>query len=316
MEKVSWGRWTLALIKAAEELREAGFVMSKDPSQDNEVYQNLIALSAAEWRKGNEVDMDGPGMGKAIGGEESYSPLQIYMTTWGKDTSDVDVTVINNEFVPEFQGITKDELIDLITTDVELAAKAGIIVLNSKKGYDNWSTWDIVQSEDTPQYIDYAKQFDNDLLRGSQFDGDEPVTTTSTTTTTTTMPTTTTTMPTTTTTEPQDTEIDTTSRSAGITNQFGTPPQDMEYKSQSDYQMIKFLTESVNKKREQNNLPRLSIADRINKKMADIPVGPITSKLRQGVDFIEDDIQEFRDNIEMPFGRPVNIEDVLDLLEP
>ena len=46
------------------------------------------------------------------------------------------------------------------------------------------------------------------------------------------------------------------------------------------------------------------------------PVGPITSKLRQGVDFIEDDIQEFRDNIEMPFGRPVNIEDVLDLLEP
>ena len=79
--------------------------------------------------------------------------------------------------------------------------------------------------------------------------------------------------------------------------------------------MIKFLTDSVNKKREQNNLPRLSIADRINKKMADIPVGPITSKLRQGVDFIEDDIQEFRDNIEMPFGRPVNIEDVLDLLE-
>ena len=32
MEKVSWGRWTLALVKAAQELREAGSVMSKDPS--------------------------------------------------------------------------------------------------------------------------------------------------------------------------------------------------------------------------------------------------------------------------------------------
>ena len=164
------------------------------------------------------------------------------------------------------------------------------------------------QPEKHPEAQAFRKSIEKEM--------DEFYTTGPTTTTTTTMPTTTTTMPTTTTTEPQDTEIDTTTRSAGITNQFGTPPQDNKIKSQSEYQMLKFLTDSVNKKREQNNLPRLSIADRINKKMADIPVGPITSKLRQGIDFIEDDIQEFRDNIEMPFGRPVNIEDVLDLLEP
>ena len=283
MEKVSWGRWTLALVKAAEELREAGFQMSKDPSQDNEVYQNLIALSAAEWRKGNEVDMDGPGMGKALGGEESYSPLQIYMTTWGKDTSDVDVTVINNEFVPEFQGITKDELIDLITTDVELAAKAGIIVLNSKKGYDNWSTWSIVQSEDSTQYIDYAKQFDNDLLRGSQFDGDEPITPTDTTTTT---------MPeTTTTTEPEqpDEEIDTTTRSQGITNMFGTPPQDMKInKLNPKYRSSQFL----------------KYFDRVTSFKK-----PDPSTFKQPAIAEEDEIK-------FPFGTPVTTQEVLDLLEP
>lgn len=276
MEKVSWGRWTLALVKAAEELRESGFQMSKDPSQDNEVYQNLIALSAAEWRKGNEVDMDGPGMGKALGGEESYSPLQIYMPVWGKDTSDRDVTIINNEFVPEFQGIDKQGLIDLISTDVELAAKAAIIVLNSKKGYDNWSTWSVVQNEDTPQYIDYAKQFDKDLDRGSQFDNDEPVT-----------PTTTTTIPPTTTTVPEETqndtddEIDTTTRSAGITNMFGTPPQD--YKPTKTGTFLKYFDTVTSFKK------------------------PDPTKFKT---------KKVDEQIQFPSGRPVNIEEVLDLLEP
>jgi len=276
MEKVSWSRWTLALVKAATELREAGFVMSKDPSQDNEVYQNLIALSAAEWRKGNQVDMDGPGMGKAIGGEESYSPLQIYMPVWGKDTSDRDVTIINNEFVPEFQGIDKQGLIDLISTDVELAAKAAIIVLNSKKGYDNWSTWSVVQNEDTSQYIDYAKQFDNDLERGSQFDDDEPVT-----------PTTTTTIPPTTTTVPEETqndtddEIDTTTRSAGITNMFGTPPQD--YKPTKTGTFLKYFDTVTSFKK------------------------PDPTKFKT---------KKVDEQIQFPSGRPVNIEEVLDLLEP
>ena len=123
--------------------------MSKDPSQDNEVYQNLIALSAAEWRKGDEVDMDGPGMGKAIDQEKNHTLHYKYTCQYGdKDTSDKDVTIINNEFVPEFQGIDRQGLIDLISTDVDLAAKAAIIVLNSRKGYDNWSTWSIVQNEE------------------------------------------------------------------------------------------------------------------------------------------------------------------------
>ena len=290
MEKVSWGRWTLALVKAAEELRESGFQMSKDPSQDNEVYQNLIALSAAEWRKGDEVDEEGPGMGKALGGEESYSPLQIFMNVWGKDTSDVDVTVINNEFVPEFQGITKDELIDLITTDVELAAKAGIIVLNSKKGYENWSTWSIVQSEDSTQYIDYAKQYDNDLLRGSQFDGDEPVTPTETTTTT--MPeTTTTTMPEDTEEKPQKVDTSADFRSQ-VPEEAGT------------YEGALYQT-------------------RINRLNPKYRSGQFLKYFDRVTSFKKPDPSTFKqpaiaeeDEIKFPFGTPVTTQEVLDLLEP
>ena len=289
MEKVSWGRWTLALVKAAEELREAGFQMSKDPSQDNEVYQNLIALSAAEWRKGNEVDMEGPGMGKAIGNEESYSPLQIFMNVWGKDTSDVDVTIINNEFVPEFQGITKDELIDLITTDVELAAKAGIIVLNSKKGYDNWSTWSIVQSEDSPQYIDYAKQFDNDLLRGSQFDGDEPITPTDTTTTT--MPeTTTTTMPEDTDEEPQKVDTSADFRSQ-VPEEAGT------------YEGALYQTRINRLNPKYRSSQFLKYFDRVTSFKK-----PDPSTFKQPAIAEEDEIK-------FPFGTPVTTQEVLDLLE-
>jgi len=282
MEKVSWGRWTLALVKAANELREAGFQMSKDPSQDESVFHNLLALSAAEWRKGDEVDAEGPGMGKALGGEESYSPLQIYMTTWGKDTSDVDVTVINNEFVPEFQGITKDELIDLITTDVDLAAKAGIIVLNSKKGYDNWSTWSMVQDADTPQYLDYVTQFSNDIDRG--LDPVDPTTTVPDTTTTTVPETTTTTEP-----EQPDEEIDTTTRSQGIVNMFGTPPQDIKInKLNPKYRSSQFL----------------KYFDRVTSFKK-----PDPSTFKQPAIAEEDEIK-------FPFGTPVTTQEVLDLLEP
>ena len=290
MEKVSWGRWTLALVKAAEELRESGFQMSKDPSQDNEVYQNLIALSAAEWRKGDEVDEEGPGMGKALGDEESYSPLQIFMDIWGEDTSDVDVTIINNEFVPEFQGITKDELIDLITTDVELAAKAGIIVLNSNNGYENWSTWSIVQSEDSTQYIDYAKQFDNDLLRGSQFDGDEPITPTETTTTT--MPeTTTTTMPEDTEEEPQKVDTSADFRSQ-VPEEAGT------------YEGALYQT-------------------RINRLNPKYRSGQFLKYFDRVTSFKKPDPSTFKQaaiaeeaRIKFPFGTPVTTQEVLDLLEP
>lgn len=203
MEFVLWSVWMNAILAAASELEEAGFDMSKNPLTSNEVFHNVLALSGAEWRAGNNVIPEkGPGMGRsALHDEESYSPLQINMATWGKDTSDVDVTVINSPYVEEFQNITKEELIDLITTDPKLAAKAGLIVLNSKNGYDNWTTWDaFVNNPDTPAFLDYAEQFSNDPDRGipepsETFDPTEGMEEDMTTTNTTVPPTTTTTVP-------------------------------------------------------------------------------------------------------------------------
>ena len=265
---------------------------------------NVTTMESALWMALNETGVDIPGA------------TDQQVAQWKRAGYDV-----NEEDVRDFTEEQEAFVIDYLNNaDLQFHAKVVKHMLHQKELESDMTEDEAIQDlykltiakfnqpEQHPEAASFKLTIEDDV--------DSFYTTGPTTTTTTTMPTTTTTtMPTTTTTQPQDTEIDTTSRSAGITNQFGTPPQDMEYKSQSEYQMIKFLTDSVNKKREQNNLPRLSIADRINKKM-ERPVGPITSKLRQGVDFIEDDIQEFRDNIEMPFGRPVNIEDVLDLLEP
>jgi len=290
MEKVSWGRWTLALVKAANELREAGFQMSKDPSQDESVFHNLLALSAAEWRKGDEVDTEGPGMGKALGGEESYSPLQIYMTTWGKEIpEDTDVTVINNKFVPEFQGITKDELIDLITTDVDLAAKAGIIVLNSKKGYENWSTWSMVQDADTPQYLDYVTQFSNEIDRG--LDPVDPTTTVPDTTTTTMPETTTTTMPEDTDEEPQKVDTSADFRSQ-VPEEAGT------------YEGALYQTRINRLNPKYRSSQFLKYFDRVTSFKK-----PDPSTFKQPAIAEEDEIK-------FPFGTPVTTQEVLDLLEP
>ena len=159
-EQISWIDWINEIVAAAEQLKEAGMPLDLDPSEDLQVLHNMIAISAAEWRKGNQVDLDGPGMGKAIGDEKSYSPAQIYEQTWGKDTSDVDVTVVNNKFVPEFQNIDGPKLSELISTNPTLAAKAYLIVLQSANGYNNWSTWNsFVTNPRTPQFIDYAKQY-------------------------------------------------------------------------------------------------------------------------------------------------------------
>lgn len=290
MEKVSWGAWTLALVKAANELREAGFQMSKDPSQDESVFHNLLALSAAEWRKGDEVDLEGPGMGKALGGEESYSPLQIYMTTWGKEIpEDTDVTVINNKFVPEFQGITKDELIDLITTDVDLAAKAGIIVLNSKKGYENWSTWSMVQDADTPQYLDYVTQFSNEIDRG--LDPVDPTTTVPDTTTTTMPETTTTTMPEDTDEEPQKVDTSADFRSQ-VPEEAGT------------YEGALYQTRINRLNPKYRSSQFLKYFDRVT-----------SFKKPDPSTFKKPAIAE-EDEIKFPFGTPVTTQEVLDLLEP
>ena len=229
-------------------------------------------------------------MGKALGGEESYSPLQIYMTTWGKEIpEDTDVTVINNKFVPEFQGITKDELIDLITTDVDLAAKAGIIVLNSKKGYENWSTWSMVQDADTPQYLDYVTQFSNEIDRG--LDPVDPTTTVPDTTTTTMPETTTTTMP-----EDIDEVIQKVDTSADFRSQV---PEEA-----GTYEGALYQTRINRLNPKYRSSQFLKYFDRVTSFKK-----PDPSTFKQPAIAEEDEIK-------FPFGTPVTTQEVLDLLEP
>tara|TARA_X000001388_G_scaffold13484_1_gene7900 strand:+ start:1146 stop:1886 length:741 start_codon:yes stop_codon:yes gene_type:complete len=163
-EQIPWEEWIGLLVTSAIELKEAGMELKEDPSEDIQALRNIIAISAAEWRKGNDVNPDGPGMGKALGDEESYSPVQIFMPVWGKDTSDKDVTLINSPFVPEFKGINKEELIDFISTNKNLAAKAAVIMMQNNRGYDIWSTWQVVtnpENKDYSQnYFDFANDYD------------------------------------------------------------------------------------------------------------------------------------------------------------
>ena len=170
--QIPWSDWVEAILEAATDLKEDGFVLERDPSEDNEVLQNIIAISAAEWRDGDKVNEDGPSMGRSYQ-EESYSPVQIYMPVWGKDTTESgDVTLINNEFVEEFQNIDRDELIKLISTDIDLAAKAAVILLQNNVGYEIWSTWPIVQNE--PQYKEFAKQFTTEYVNVKMPDDGDP----------------------------------------------------------------------------------------------------------------------------------------------
>lgn len=292
MDRVSWEEWVKALLEAAQELEDAGFSMKINPLKDETAFYNLLALSGAEWRKGDQVNEEGPGMGKALGDEPSYSPLQINMDTWGKEIpEDTDVTVINSPFAPEFKNIDRDDLIELITTDPKLAAKAGIIVANSNTGYENWSTWEMVQDANTPQYLEYVQQFSNVI--------EPPVPTT---TTTTTLP-----------------------PSQGREERIleATPEEKREYESQvgpyveanTSFEEAKLKTDIA-----RGNSPDMV---KIKKTDPNYRKGQFLKYFDRVTSFKKPDPSTFtqpaiaeQEEIKFPFGTPVTTQEVLDLLEP
>lgn len=106
--------------------------------------------------------------------------------------------------------------------------------------------------------IGYIKNYNN-----IDFVETTPTTSSTTTSSTTTMP------PTTTTTMPKDTQIDTTSRSQGITNMFGQPTVD-DFKSKTRAQVIRLLEASVNEQRGRKNLPKISNDANVNTDFAQL----------------------------------------------
>ena len=118
----------------------------------------------------------------------------------------------------------------------------------------------------------------------------------------------------------EDTDIDMTARSEGITNQFGTPPQD---------------TREPNPPEEK----RKSLVDKGNEAFSNLPVGPITQKIRDAnekygrkdsflkyfdtvTSFKKKDPTTFKERsvakpTEINFmGTPVTTQEIIDLLEP
>lgn len=76
----------------------------------------------------------------------------------------------------------------------------------------------------------------------------------------------------------------------------GNSPDYVKYKSLSDYQMKNFLLKNINNKRKKLNKPLLSELE----PMQDMPqAAPVADT-----------------SIQFPYGRPVNIDEVLDFLEP
>ena len=106
--------------------------------------------------------------------------------------------------------------------------------------------------------IGYIKNYNN-----IDFVETTPTTSSTTTSSTTTMP------PTTTTTMPKDTQIDTQSRSQGITNMFGQPTVD-DFKSKTRAQVIRLLEASVNEQRGRKNLPKISNDANVNTDFAQL----------------------------------------------
>ena len=86
---------------------------------------------------------------------------------------------------------------------------------------------------------------------------------------------------TTTTTIPEDTEIDTTSRSAGITNQFGKPPREREFEQSDFYKLLNPMLDSPTEP-DRPLKSDMSLVDKGNEAYSNIPVGPITQKIRDG----------------------------------
>lgn len=78
----------------------------------------------------------------------------------------------------------------------------------------------------------------------------------------------------------------------------GNVPSEMQYKSMSEYQMMKMLHDNVNAKRKKLNIDLLPDMQPM-KKAPEIKAAP-----------------QMQSTIKFPYGRPVTIQEVLDLLEP
>ena len=194
--------------------------------------------------------------------------------------------MVKNFYAEQGEVLSLDEFTNKVKYDIDYATKFAVHIMDYRRknpksyGPDPFDAWTTYKEYIKPnmknlgtgdqlifkngldaeitEAIGYIKNY-NDI----DFVETTPTTSSTTTSSTTTMP------PTTTTTMPKDTQIDTTSRSQGITNMFGQPIVD-DFKSKTRAQVIQLLEASVNEQRGRKNLPKISNDVNVNTDFAQL----------------------------------------------
>ncbi len=194
--------------------------------------------------------------------------------------------MVKNFYAEQGEVLSLDEFTNKVKYDIDYATKFAVHIMDYRRknpksyGPDPFDAWTTYKEYIKPnmknlgtgdqlifkngldaeitEAIGYIKNY-NDI----DFVETTPTTSSTTTSSTTTMP------PTTTTTMPKDTQIDTTSRSQGITNMFGQPIVN-DFKSKTRAQVIQLLEASVNEQRGRKNLPKISNDVNVNTDFAQL----------------------------------------------
>ena len=267
---------------------------------------NITSMESAYWMAFNELNIDLPGQ------------TQQQADQWRRAGYDV-----NEEDVRDFTPEQKEFVINYMkTADLEFNAKLIKHMLHQKELEQDLNPMDAIkdlykltiakfnQPDRHPESVSFKSTIDAEV---EEYYSMPPTTTTVPETTTTTVPeTTTTTMPTTTTTMPETTapqvDVGFDERSPGITNQFGTPPQDQPVElpgSKSQQQILQMIVAALNRKRKKMGMTELDI-----KKIIQDKFGKVVDKDNQ---FFE---QNQQPRVQFPGSTvPFNIEDVTDFLD-
>tara|TARA_B100000029_G_scaffold502619_1_gene578174 strand:+ start:2346 stop:3092 length:747 start_codon:yes stop_codon:yes gene_type:complete len=131
----------IILITAATSLKDAGMELEIDPSANPMDLATLVSIAYAENEQGENI-----GSGQSIlrdkegKREVSFGPFQINKFWYRDKSKSGDTTVVNNEYTDVFDGATPKTMPELLKDPLN-SALAAIIVANSKKGFENWTTY-------------------------------------------------------------------------------------------------------------------------------------------------------------------------------
>ena len=133
------------LITAATSLKDEGMELEIDPSANTAKgfsdLATLVAIAYAENEQGENIGSGQSTLKDEEGKREvSFGPFQINKFWYRDKSKSGDTTVVNNEYTDAFDGATTKTMPELLKDPLN-SALAAIIVANSKRGFENWTTY-------------------------------------------------------------------------------------------------------------------------------------------------------------------------------